>query len=124
MIIIKSKSDLRGLLVDNKSPKELIKLEIRGLTEDELVSWQTKLNSFVNECGCSLGAKFMLGFVTIYLAIIVVWPNLIAETLLYKILIGFAILISGAIIGKVMGITMAKINFRKSCKQLMMGLDE
>jgi hypothetical protein len=124
MITIKSKTDLQGLLADNRSQKELTKLEIKGLSDDELLSWQIKLNSFVNECGCSLGAKFMFAFVAIYLAIIVVWPDLIVQGLLYKILIGIAIFFSGAIIGKVIGIKMAKINFRKSCKQLMVKLDE
>ncbi len=119
MRTITNQTELKSLMTDKKFSHELVKLELAGIKDEELVSWQMKLNSYINECGCSMGAKFMQGSVALYLVIILVWPDIIVMSILNKLLVGFGVLILGAIAGKIIGLSMARIMFKKSCRQLL-----
>lgn len=118
MIIITETSDLEHLLSRDGFYRGKIKIQHRELNNEDLVFWQTKLNSFGNECGCSMGMKLMLIFEGTYLVIIFLWSHLMQVSNVTLILIGLLVFILSTLIGKLLGLTIAKLNFKTAVRQL------
>jgi hypothetical protein len=93
-------------------------VRVPGLPIEKSLHWELELNANLRECGCSLGAKFVL----IGLAASVVWqfvflswdishwPWFFVRTIL-------TMLVSGAA-GKLLGIALAKARIRRIAKQI------
>ena len=77
-----------------------------------------KIKELSAECGCSMGAKFMLlsiGVVGIYFGFLgeIVFPRILAE-----ILISFIIIFVSSAVGKILGIGLANIRLAQRYRSL------
>ena len=60
MVAVRSAAQLKALSSAPKKKSVTVCLEIAGLSEDQTARWESAVNQYLNECGCSLGAKFAL----------------------------------------------------------------
>jgi len=77
-----------------------------------------RIKQLSTECGCSMGAKFMLvstGIVGIY---IVFFNKFVFPKILMDILIGFTIIFVSSMIGKMLGIGLAKLRLTQLYRSL------
>ncbi len=59
-LVVRSASDLESLRKMKRAPRLHAFLRISGLPLETSKQWESKLNSSLKECGCSLGAKCAL----------------------------------------------------------------
>ncbi len=95
-----------------------VKLRIPGLGEREANSFETTLNKHLSECGCLMGKIFLLGA----LALAVIYQLFRGNTSVRGIITGAVTLIlaavAGGAIGKMIGLAIANVKFRKTCTAL------
>ncbi|SRR5258708_382755 len=123
MIIIKTASDIQDRLLAGKHKlfpgKESIVLTIQELDTTALTSWQTRLNKLYHECGCSLGATFLLAALAIYLFFAIPTPHFSFALFLGKLILGIIIVFISGTAGKFLGVGIARIRFKTACKHLL-----
>src|SRR5258705_5687902 len=60
VVAVRSAAELKALSSAPKKKNVRVCLEIAGLSEDQTTRWESAVNQYLNECGCSLGAKCAL----------------------------------------------------------------
>jgi hypothetical protein len=125
MIVLRTVHDLNDLLHGERSPrfarKEAIRLELPGIPADEAEMWQARLNAYRNDCGCSTGAIFTclaLGAVLVYVAVCALSMPL-ADTL-RATGVGALVIVLGGAAGKLVGLLVARLKFKRACGKLLM----
>lgn len=94
-----------------------IELGFDGLSEAENLYYQTRLNKFLNSCGCTSGAIFATLCGGLYLLYLVL--NIpVAEIRLRSLLTILAIFFAGGIIGKVFGLIYSHVKLKLLIHQL------
>lgn len=112
ILIVRSAANLRALRKVRNRRRLLLVLRVPGLPRDISRKWETKLNSSMRECGCSLGAKCVIvAFLSSVLWqslysswSVSYWPVFLLRTLLI-------VLVAGAV-GKIVGQTRAAAEIR------------
>jgi hypothetical protein len=113
-LIIKSASDIEVLWQRRKSYRQTFAfIRVPRLAQGESRQLEARVNSYLRECGCSLGAKFMLlGFFvsTVWQFVdrawsLAYWPGFLLRTFL-------VVLLAGAF-GKSVGLMRAKFGMRR-----------
>jgi len=84
-------------------------------TSDEL---NNRLSKYKNECGCALGAKFMLFAFLAYLLINISHYGIISIGFLIHLPLTILISVLAAGIGKTIGILYARYKYKQLSKQL------
>ena len=77
---------------------------------DELLPYVAKVKKYSSECGCSLGGKFLLISIALCLVRFFLVPPLGFASLLKQASIGIPFVFISSIAGKLIGISLAKIN--------------
>lgn len=111
-VLVRCASDMEILRKIRNRQRLCFLLRIPGLPVETSKKWESKLNSCLKECGCSLGAKFVIaafGASVIWQSIYSFWsfshwPVFFVRTFL-------AVIVAGAI-GKFVGIARAKAEIR------------
>ena len=117
-LIVRPGDDVELLRQPARAPRRTIALlQIPGLPREKSLEWQLKLNALLRECGCSLGAKFVL------LAVVgsIIWQSLRLEWELaswprFLLLILAAMFIAGCL-GKAIGIGVARTRIKRIARQ-------
>lgn len=123
MIVLKTPSDLVNFLSSNElHSREPVLLEFKDGEEAKFMPWEHALNSLKNECGCSLGAKFTI--VALLLSIFVLIQAFVSSFLqgLLAIAFVFVAVILSAILGKSIGLLIARIKRERLGKQILQTL--
>ena len=98
----------------------MIRLEIPIVSETERHSWQTQLNNYKNDCGCSTGAIFLSATLVVVVAIVIVTAFNSPVTSTIKIgLAGIPVLLFSALVGKMLGLIIAHLKFKRACAKLL-----
>ena len=119
VLVVRAVSDLDALrrMKGRDRPKH-VELRLPALTPHQSIAFESCLNAGLRECGCSLGAKFML------LAFVgsIVWQELYSYWNLSH-LVGFlcrtfvvVFLLSG--LGKLLGIAIGKLEVSRIAKEI------
>lgn len=95
-----------------------ILLELNELSHAETVEWELRLNKYRADCGCATGALVMLVSVTLYGIGLWFGVDGLPSGLWTRIGTGLAVLCSGVVIGKTVGIAWARHNFKGSVEKL------
>ena len=96
-----------------------IKLRIPALSLKDTQSFETSLNKYREECGCSSGKISLfaaLGLAVIYL---VLRHDISVKGIIAGVIILGASAAAGAIIGKIAGLAVANIRFRQTCADIL-----
>ena len=128
-LVIRSVGDIQKLLASPRVAKQLpragLVIAIPGLDETTKDEFQRQLNRYVRACGCTAGgATFLVASaVFIVYAIGVALNDTWADRLLTILagLIGVPIL---AAMGKLLGLYVARLRFRRSCARVIRSLSE
>jgi hypothetical protein len=119
-LIIRSTRDVESLLDAGRDRRRLtVLIHISGLPPEKSLEWELKLNSLLHECGCSLGAKFVIFALAVSILwqcfqsnwAIMHWPGFLVRTLA-------AAFVAGGI-GKLIGIAFARVRMKKVAGQIL-----
>src|SRR6267142_1541998 len=119
-LIIRSRRDVESLLQLGSDRGRLsVFVQISGLPREKSLEWEVKLNSFLHECGCSLGAKFVILALAVSILLqsfqsswaIIHWPGFLLRTL--------AAAFAAGGIGKLIGIGVARVQLKKVAGQIL-----
>jgi hypothetical protein len=124
MVVLRTIRDVEELY-EHTSMKPLfskfkIQLEIPIDSETERHSWQTQLNKYKNDCGCSTGAIFLSVtlVIMIVLAVFTAFNSPMTATIKLS-LIGIPVVFFSALVGKILGLIIAHLKFRRVCGKLL-----
>lgn len=70
------------------------------------------------ECGCSMGARFMLGSIAVVGVYFVFFGEFVFPRILADVLIGFVIIFASSAAGKTLGIGLAKLRLAQLYRSL------
>lgn len=122
ILIISSPGDLGRLLAKGiykkKNKFDRIELKLDQLSLEESGELQQRLNDLYSDCGCSFGSLVLIISMAIYFIYILFTigiPNLTG----YDLLLGVGIFFISASIGKIIGIKLARVKFKKIVNQLV-----
>ena len=124
MVVLRTIQDVEELC-EHASIKPLfskfkIQLEIRIVSETERHSWQTQLNKYKNDCGCSTGAIFFSVTLVVLIVLAVFTAFNSPMTSMIKLsLIGTPVVFFSALVGKMLGLIIARLKFRRACSKLL-----
>jgi hypothetical protein len=128
-MVIQSPSDLRVLLADRRSSWRLrrdpVLLSIDTMDKSESEFWEARLHTYQQECGCRLGAISSLVCAMLILTYIVLQATLLPlpAILLIGIAGAIASLLTG-FVGKIIGLSLARARFRRTCAQLLQRISQ
>jgi hypothetical protein len=108
IVVIRSSADLNRFTHSGPRKNLRILLEIPGLPAEKTAAWETALNEQLRQCGCSLGAKFVvlgLALAVAYQFLVSTWQP---SHLLAFLLRTLAFMLVGGIAGKVLGLSLAR----------------
>jgi hypothetical protein len=125
--VVRTRDDLRyllkpeGLMHPFRKPRAVI--HVSGMSAPEAGDWESRLERFRQECGCSAGTFALCGFIVLFIAYAVLSePDSTGDVqrgaLLLKGAIFFTGLILSALIGKFISLCVATLRFRRTCYQL------
>jgi hypothetical protein len=101
-----------------------IKLEFVEITESEKNKWQSKLQQYYFACGCKQGSMTSLIFFLSYWLYIFIFVG-VKSILSWEVwVLSFACLISGAIIGKVVGLIYSRYALIIAVRKLMLAISK
>jgi hypothetical protein len=126
-MVICTTEDLYTLLQASRTRPHMLQgqltLAISGFNEKERLSYQRKLNAYAHTCGCVEGGIFALAAFAIVIAYSIfsllqgAWSDLITTWLS-----GFILILLCAGIGKLTGLFVARLRFRRACIQMIRSL--
>jgi hypothetical protein len=102
--------------------KRSLMLQLPGLSIEESFAVSERLNQYRNECGCSLGAKFMATACVLTAAWLLTQPDLVSFALLWRLPLTLVIVIMAAGFGKLTGIKIAHRQARREVEFLLNSL--
>lgn len=115
--IINESSKLFTLISGKKLKNyDKIVLNIEQLDHKEKMVYESRLNALHNACGCELGALFCFISICAYLVFCIIEVKTSNGILLRN---GIIVFFVSALIGKLVGIIMAKIKFKKTIRLLI-----
>jgi len=91
---------------------------IAGLPPEETQRWQNKLNDLQSECGCAMGAVFLLLSGVVYVAYLVARPSSAPRSWWIDLGVGFLAVLFGALLGKALGIQRAQWRLKRDISRL------
>lgn len=106
--------DLKSLL-NKKLPKGKISINLPNCKD----TYENKLNSCIKDCGCSTGTFFLLFAIVLSILLI----PFVSFSFLGKILCGLSFCFFMAILGKLVGLYIARIKFYKMLKKFIYELE-
>ena len=77
-----------------------------------------KIKQLSSECGCSMGAKFMLGSTAIVGIYFVFFGEIVFPKILIDVFIGFIMIFISSAAGKILGIGLAKLRLAQLYRSL------
>jgi hypothetical protein len=125
--IVRAEGDLLKLLQPegrlHPSRKPTVLVRVPGLRDSEATAWEVRLENLRQQCGCAAGAialgAFAIGGVVYALlqnSLALVNPPLTAILLQSGLfLVG---LILSALLGKLLGLSLARIRYQRACLEL------
>jgi hypothetical protein len=117
-ISIHDSTTLRRLAL--KERRGRIVLQLPSLTADETVGWQEILNANYSHCGCSTGQVFVLAlFIPYLLSILVRFTCSMGWPWKWEVAVGLGVLLGSAVLGKTVGLELARRRLLKSINDLM-----
>jgi hypothetical protein len=120
--LIGNRNALQSLLGRRELRKRLrwgqIVLRLDGLSPEENLSWQKKINRLYFNCGCSMGAAVMLLCMFLYGIYLIVGLAGYHQVDGVDFVVAIPILFSSALTGKIIGINRAKRGLRKAIRTL------
>jgi len=109
VLIIRTADQLRSYgnspLMKTKQP---LLLQLPELSAEESTAISERINHDLNECGCSLGAKFMISALLLVVGWLFTQPLMFSPALLWQLPLMLAIVVAAAGTGKMMGISRAR----------------
>ncbi len=91
-------------------------LDMEQLDNEEKMIYERKLNALHNDCGCELGALCCFISICAYLIFSLIDLKMSNGVLLRN---GMIIFFASALIGKIVGMVIAKMKFKKTIRSLM-----
>jgi hypothetical protein len=110
MIEINTTDDLKALL-RQKFPKTRLIININN----GMKGFESRLNGYIQECGCQMGSIFLAFSIILVIVFIVVFRI----GILKELVIGFTFLLFMALIGKAIGILSARYKFYHTIKTIL-----
>ncbi len=110
-------------LISGKKLKSYDKiiLDMEQLNDEENMVYESKLNELHNACGCELGALCCFISICVYLVFSLMDLKTSNGILLRN---GAIVFITSALMGKIVGMVIAKMKFKKTIRTLMAKLGE
>ena len=98
--------------------RALVTLELPNMNEERVEYWQSNINQHLSACGCKEGQIFVAGFLGGYVLYLFLHPSPLGLSGWGKILAGLGVTFLGALVGKVVGLSRAKILLRRTIRRL------
>lgn len=92
-----------------------------GIPADEAEYWVSRIRSLSRECGCSLGARFMVAALVLYPAAWL-WTLRSFLAIWQALLVAAAVVFSAMGLGKLLGVLFARLRLRRVARQLQVRL--
>jgi|SRR5882762_2662021 len=86
---------------------------------EEILPYIDRVKKYSHECGCSLGAKFLVASIGIFLIYFFHANDFAIANLLKQIFLGILFIFTSSIAGKLIGIGIARIRLALLCKYLI-----
>jgi hypothetical protein len=103
-----------------KERRGRIVLQLPSLTTDETVRWQKILNDHYSHCGCSTGQVFVLAlFIPYLISILFRFTYSMGWPWMWELACGLSVLLGSAVLGKTVGIKLARKRLRESVNDLV-----
>jgi hypothetical protein len=122
-IVIDDVNGLQALIKDHKfsffPAKGDITLKLEQLTADENTKWQNQLQKHYFACGCKEGSAMSLFFFAAYLLYTIFFQTINAILKWEIWVLSFIFLLTGAVIGKIIGLIHSKYAFNIAVKKLI-----
>jgi len=126
--VVRTEADLQKLLQPEqllhpfRKPQALIR--VPGLLQSEAADWEKRLESFRQQCGCTAGAVAIGAFAVASVAYAlrtgsIATDNLPSNSILLRAGVFVAGLVLSAVFGKLLGLSVAFLGYRRTCFQLM-----
>ena len=103
-----------------KKPTDEIQLQMKSYKDILYVPFQQKLNDYINECGCSWGSYFLTGGFVLALIFMISAGSITFWDRLGIAFLGCLVL---AIVGKLIGLRVAKVKYYNTLKELIFKLE-
>ncbi len=108
-------NDLKELQ-NKKMPKQDLDISFN----DDAADYQNKLNSFIKECGCNTGTYFLVFSVVLSIALFFFISFILWEKIVLCIVFCFIM----AIVGKLIGLYIARVKFFSKLKKFINELEK
>jgi hypothetical protein len=110
MITIRSASDARALLRQSAIHRRTVLVRNPHIPADQLLQWELDLNRHLRDCGCSLGAVFVLLTFAVWLVLLLAQlPSSFADW--FWMLARMIVLVAlGGGLGKIAGLARARFS--------------
>jgi hypothetical protein len=97
---------------------DLTQASLTQLPPGEAARWATKLEELRKECGCAVGARFFVATLVIYPAVWYLFLRPEFPSPLYATLVGVALTVLAAALGKMTGLLFARRRLRLALRSL------
>ena len=115
-IIVSEATSLLNLAKTHSGGRVL--LEFPQLTQREAAYWESRINAQRDDCGCSLGAKFLLVGAVLYCFSLWITPQDFLLDIWVRVLLGVPVALIAAGIGKGTGLFLARVKLQKTLTRL------
>jgi len=109
-VVVRTASDVATLRKLRRSRRMHVLIRVAGLPIKTSRQWEMKLNTALQECGCSLGAKFVIGAFVASL----IWQSTFSFWSISHwpafLLRAFSLILLGGAAGKSIGLARARVN--------------
>ncbi|MFQ6083010.1 MAG: hypothetical protein ACE5WD_06595 [Candidatus Aminicenantia bacterium] len=102
----------------NRNKFERIKIDVEGLDKSRAKEFEKKINRYFFSCGCETGAIFSFSSILVYILIGMLYFKKTSIFNWQSIKYGLLILLTGALLGKIIGLLYAKYKLRITIKKL------
>lgn len=109
-------------LLDSKSGfsrKHTVALDLPMLSGEETALWQSRLDKFRKDCGCTAGALALFASFMTALLFVFFQPGGIFTTTWREAVFAIGFVIGATIAGKIFGLWLARIRFKRSVSELI-----
>jgi hypothetical protein len=125
MFRIRTVADLESLLAKprrGRRPDQLV-LDVEGLPDKDVKSWQTELSRYYFACGCEFGSVVLLVALLSYVIVVAVASHGF-ETATWRDLVGGVVVcVIAAGVGKLTGLLYARYRLRMTARSIIARLN-
>lgn len=115
-IIVSDAESLLRLTKDHARGRVVLDLPV--LTQQETREWETKINSYRDDCGCSMGAKFCLASTVLYYLHLFFLPRDFLLGIWPGVILGVPVALIAAGAGKGIGLLFARKKLQRTINEL------